>query len=114
LYHYIEMCTFTVPFEARSMEELRFKVMKGKFPALPAVYSSDMQKMVKWLLISEPSQRPDINAVLSHPSTERRAHLAPEPEVGGLYQRFTTRSRRSRDRTLLRRVFRVECNAVDP
>ena len=37
--------------------------------------------MVKWLLISEPSQRPDINAVLSHPSTERRAHLAPEPEA---------------------------------
>ena len=30
-----EMCTFAVPFEARSMEELRFKVMKGKFPALP-------------------------------------------------------------------------------
>lgn len=76
-----EMCTFTVPFEARSMEELRFKVMKGKFPSIPAVYSSDMQKMVKWLLISEPSQRPDINAVLSHPSVERRAHLAPEPET---------------------------------
>ena len=34
-----EMCTFTVPFEARSMEELRFKVMKGKIPALPQVYS---------------------------------------------------------------------------
>ena len=34
-----EMCTFTVPFEARSMEELRFKVMKGKIPALPQVLS---------------------------------------------------------------------------
>jgi hypothetical protein len=40
-----------------------------------------MQKMVKWLLIAEPTQRPDVNAVLSHPSTECRAHLAPEPEV---------------------------------
>ena len=75
-----EMCTFSVPFEARSMEELRFKVMKGKFPALPAVYSSDMQKMVRWLMIAEPSQRPDIDAVLDHPSVRRRAHLAPEPE----------------------------------
>ncbi len=75
-----EMCTFVVPFEARSMEELRFKVMKGKFPALPAVYSQDMQKMVRWLMIAEPSQRPDINQVLDHPSVRRRAHLAPEPE----------------------------------
>ena len=75
-----EMCTFAVPFEARSMEELRFKVMKGKFPALPAVYSSDMQKMVRWLMIAEPSQRPDVDAVLDHPSVRRRAHLAPEPE----------------------------------
>ena len=62
------------------MEELRFKVMKGKFPALPAVYSSDMQKMVRWLMIAEPSQRPDVDAVLDHPSVRRRAHLAPEPE----------------------------------
>ena len=75
-----EMCTFTVPFEARSMEELRFKVMKGKIPALPQVYSGDMQKMVKWLMILEPSQRPNIDAVLDHPSVRRRAHLAPEPE----------------------------------
>jgi hypothetical protein len=75
-----EMCTFVVPFEARSMEELRFKVMKGKFPALPAVYSQDMQKMVRWLMIAEPSQRPDINQVLDHPSVRRRAHLAPKPE----------------------------------
>ena len=75
-----EMCTFVVPFEARSMEELRFKVMKGKFPSLPAVYSSDMQKMVRWLMIAEPSQRPDVNQVLEHASVRRRAHLAPEPE----------------------------------
>ena len=75
-----EMCTFTVPFEARSMDELRFKVMKGKIPALPQVYSGDMQKMVKWLMILEPSQRPNIDAVLDHPSVRRRAHLAPEPE----------------------------------
>ena len=79
-----EMCTFTVPFEARSMEELRFKVMKGKIPALPQVYSGDMQKMVKWLMILEPSQRPNIDAVLDHPSVRRRAHLAPEPEPAGL------------------------------
>ena len=78
-----EMCTFTVPFEARSMEELRFKVMKGKFPALPGVYSGDMQKMVRWLMIAEPSQRPDIDAVLDHPSVRRRQHLAPEPEPAG-------------------------------
>ena len=78
-----EMCTFTVPFEARSMEELRFKVMKGKFPALPGVYSGDMQKMVRWLMIAEPSQRPNIDAVLDHPSVRRRQHLAPQPEPAG-------------------------------
>ena len=75
-----EMCSFTVPFEARSMEELRYKVMRGKFPALPSVYSQDMQKLVKWLMIAEPSQRPGIDEVLAHPSVQRRAHLAPEPE----------------------------------
>ena len=35
-----------------------------------------MQKLVKWLLISEPSQRPDVNEVLGHASVGRRAHLA--------------------------------------
>ena len=82
-----EMCTFTVPFEARSMEELRFKVMKGKIPALPQVYSGDMQKMVKWLMILEPSQRPNIDAVLDHPSVRRRAHRSRLRRIVGVDHR---------------------------
>ena len=39
-----EMATFSVPFEAKSMSELRQKVMRGRVPPVPKLYSPDLQR----------------------------------------------------------------------
>ena len=40
-----ELATFTVPFEARSLEELRYRVLRGKYNALPNFYSEDLHQV---------------------------------------------------------------------
>ena len=58
--------------------------MMKKFPALPAVYSSDMQKMVRWLMIAEPSQRPDVDAVrTTHPCAAGDPRPSPSARARG-------------------------------
>lgn len=73
-----EMSTFQVPFEARSMSELRAKVLRGKVPPIPKLYSSEMQRMVSLMLDPNPETRPSLGAILSLDSVVKRKHLLPE------------------------------------
>mmetsp|Transcript_9222 Transcript_9222/g.30430 ORF Transcript_9222/g.30430 Transcript_9222/m.30430 type:complete len:490 (-) Transcript_9222:179-1648(-) len=75
-----EMCTFNVPFEARSMDELRYKVLRGKYNPIPSCYSSDLQQMVRALLNPEPNLRPTLETLLSSPQIRKRQDIAPTPE----------------------------------
>lgn len=75
-----EMCTFSVPFEARTMEELRYKVMRGRYQPIPSCYSSELHQMIAVLLQIEPQNRPTIKALLESPSILRRMNLVPDPE----------------------------------
>ena len=52
-----------VPFEARSVNELRYKVLKGTYPALPSTYSRDLQQMVRDCLDPNPDRRPTMDQV---------------------------------------------------
>lgn len=60
-----EMCTFTVPFEARSMSELRYKILRGRYPPISRQYSLDLTNMVGRLLDMTPEGRPTVKAILS-------------------------------------------------
>jgi len=40
-----ELATFSVPFEARSLEELRYRVLRGKYNPLPSFYSQELHQV---------------------------------------------------------------------
>lgn len=70
-----EMATFKVPFEARSMNELRYKVMKGTYPPIPSSYSRDLQQLVKECLDPAPEKRPSMDSILASSAVMSRMHL---------------------------------------
>eukprot|EP00899_Mesostigma_viride_P017348 jgi/Mesvir1/25614/Mv01841-RA.1 len=73
-----EMATFNVPFEARSLNELRQKVLRGVYPPIPSMYSSDLSHLLKALMDPDQTSRPKVEDVLRMPSVKKRLHLAPE------------------------------------
>ncbi|CAG9466460.1 unnamed protein product [Pedinophyceae sp. YPF-701] len=80
-----EMATFTVPFEARSMSELRYKVMRGRYTPVPRLYSADLSNLVSALLDPSPDARPTLEQILSSEAVQRRRHLLPgHLQEGGL------------------------------
>lgn len=83
-----ELSTLSVPFEARSMSELRYKVLRGTFPPLPSTFSRDLAALVRDCLEPNPDKRPSLDALMAHPSITSRLHLLPHecrhpPSSGG-------------------------------
>lgn len=72
-----EMCTLGVPFEARSLPELRQKVLRAHYAPIPQFYSADLGRVVRALLDPEPSTRPSVADVLRMACVRRRIHLLP-------------------------------------
>lgn len=70
-----EMATYSVPFEARSMSELRYKVLRGTYPPVPSTYSRELQQMVKDCLDSNPDRRPSMDQILNNQAVASRMHL---------------------------------------
>eukprot|EP00873_Tetraselmis_striata_P034976 jgi/Tetstr1/455240/TSEL_042087.t1 len=60
-----ELCTYKVPFEARTVQELQLQVARGRFAPISAKYSPELAKVVYSLLAKDPSQRPNIEQILS-------------------------------------------------
>lgn len=54
-----EMIALNPPFTARDMKGLYQRVIKGQYPKLPAMYSSDLSSMVASLLKVDPKKRPN-------------------------------------------------------
>ncbi|GLC62909.1 hypothetical protein PLESTB_001958200 [Pleodorina starrii] len=72
-----ELAALSVPFEARSMSELRYKVLRGSFPPLPSCFSRDLQQLVRECLDPNPDKRPSMDAILAHPAVASRLKLLP-------------------------------------
>jgi len=73
-----EMCTFHVPFDARSMSELRYKVLRGRPPPIPTSYSAELATLVRRCLEPEASNRPTVEDILASSAVRRRIHCVPE------------------------------------
>lgn len=53
-----ELMTYKVPFEAKTMNELRAKVLAGRVPAVtPGKYSNELVSLMQALLNMQPSKR---------------------------------------------------------
>lgn len=52
------------PFRAEDMQGLYKKVLKGQYPKIPSIYSSDLGQMIKTLLQVSPQLRPSAEQIL--------------------------------------------------
>ena len=62
-----EMCSLKHAFNGKSLPALILKIMRGRYPPLPDVYSPQMVSLVDSLLITKPTKRPAVADVLALP-----------------------------------------------
>ncbi|KAG2431324.1 hypothetical protein HYH02_013452 [Chlamydomonas schloesseri] len=72
-----ELTALAVPFEARSMSELRYKVLRGTYPPIPNTFSRDLQQMVRECLDPNPDKRPTMDQILASAAVQSRVKLVP-------------------------------------
>jgi serine/threonine protein kinase len=77
-------------FQSPNLNSLSVKVMRGEHGPLPPCYSSSLHDLVRSLLAVQPSNRPSISSLLSHPMLRRHvvafgdATLGPHGEAAQL------------------------------
>lgn len=62
-----EMCAKTPPFNAKTHFDLIQKIKTGRYPDIPACYSSELRKVIASCLQVTPDHRPDTAALLNLP-----------------------------------------------
>lgn len=62
-----ELCAREPPFNAKTHFQLVQKIKEGKFPALPEMYSPELNAVIKDCLRVNPDRRPDTAALLNLP-----------------------------------------------
>lgn len=62
-----EMTALRLPFDARSMDELRKKIKAGTYSPLPGNYSEGIKSIINKCLTKNPSLRPTAESLLNHP-----------------------------------------------
>lgn len=65
-----EMAALKLPFEARSMEELKQKIRNNMIAPLPHNYSEELKKVIFKCLVKNPSMRPTAEKLLNSPIME--------------------------------------------
>mmetsp|Transcript_24614 Transcript_24614/g.38236 ORF Transcript_24614/g.38236 Transcript_24614/m.38236 type:complete len:172 (+) Transcript_24614:369-884(+) len=59
-----EMCGLKPPFNGSNIHMLAMQIVKGSYPALPAVFSHDLKSLVSKMITLDPHKRPNINLIL--------------------------------------------------
>ncbi|GMH45647.1 hypothetical protein BSKO_13604 [Bryopsis sp. KO-2023] len=72
-----EMATYNIPFDGRSMMELKQKILRGNFSPMPSYCSKEVRDMVKQCLCMRPEARPTMDRILGSPVVAQRLKLLP-------------------------------------
>jgi len=67
-----EMITLRPPFQAKSMEDLYKKVMRGIYPKISQKFSEDLSDAIKLMIQVEPGARPTCDELLKMPMIYKR------------------------------------------
>ena len=67
-----EMITFRPPFQAKSMDELYKRIMRGIYPKIPSRYSEDLSDIIKLMIQVEVGARPNCEELLKMPIITKR------------------------------------------
>ncbi|XP_052780747.1 serine/threonine-protein kinase Nek4-like isoform X2 [Mya arenaria] len=62
-----EMMTLKHAFNAKDMNSLVYKILRGKMPPMPRQYGKDLVDLVRNMLHQDPSKRPTVNRILRDP-----------------------------------------------
>ncbi|CAL1534577.1 unnamed protein product [Lymnaea stagnalis] len=62
-----EMTTLKHAFNAKDMNSLVYKILKGRMPQMPLQYSSELLVLMKSMLHQDPDKRPSVNRILRDP-----------------------------------------------
>lgn len=63
-----ELCALTPPFTAKTHAQLQEKIKIGTYPDLPSHYSNRLRMCISACLITEPTERADVNQLLQETS----------------------------------------------
>ena len=67
-----ELCTLKHAFDAKSLNGLASKILKGTYPPVHRSYSSHTRRLIKSMLSKSPHQRPDLSTILQMPFIKKR------------------------------------------
>jgi len=75
-----ELIALRPPFQAKDMDSLSKKILTGRYDPLPASTSSELQQMVRKLLMLEPRARPTIDEIFELKVVNDHMNLVPTPK----------------------------------
>uniref|UniRef100_A0A0B6ZPA0 non-specific serine/threonine protein kinase n=1 Tax=Arion vulgaris TaxID=1028688 RepID=A0A0B6ZPA0_9EUPU len=70
-----EMTTLKHAFNAKDMNSLVYKILKGKMPPMPCQYSSELLILMRSMLHQDPEKRPSVNRILRDPYIKKNIAL---------------------------------------
>ncbi|XP_025107809.1 serine/threonine-protein kinase Nek4-like [Pomacea canaliculata] len=66
-----EMTTLKHAFNAKDMNSLVYKILKGRMPPMPRQYGSELIALIRSMLHQDPEKRPSVNRILRDPYIKR-------------------------------------------
>lgn len=70
-----EMATLKHAFNAKDMNSLVYRIIEGKLPPMPKVYSAELAELIRTMLSRRPEERPSVRSVLRQPYIKRHISL---------------------------------------
>ena len=70
-----EMCKLIPPFQAKSMDELYKKIVRGFYPQIPSRYSDDLKEIIKIMIQTEVGARPSCDELLKMKKKKKKTEM---------------------------------------
>ena len=70
-----EMCKLMPPFQAKSMDELYKKIVRGFYPQIPSRYSDDLKEIIKIMIQTEVGARPNCDELLKMSIIQKKSEI---------------------------------------
>ncbi|XP_052045959.1 serine/threonine-protein kinase Nek4 isoform X3 [Apodemus sylvaticus] len=70
-----EMATLKHAFNAKDMNSLVYRIIEGKLPPMPKVYSAELAELIRTMLSRRPEERPSVRSVLRQPYIKHHISL---------------------------------------
>ncbi|KAL1780958.1 serine serine/threonine-protein kinase Nek4 isoform X1 [Sigmodon hispidus] len=70
-----EMATLKHAFNAKDMNSLVYRIIEGKLPPMPKVYSPELAELIRTMLSKRPEERPSVRSILRQPYIKHQISL---------------------------------------